>query len=36
MDPLSLVLHQVGAQPLPETLTVALEALRTADDADAA
>jgi transcription-repair coupling factor (superfamily II helicase) len=35
MDPLSLILHQVGTQPLPETLMVALEALRSAETADA-
>jgi transcription-repair coupling factor (superfamily II helicase) len=30
MDPLSLMLHQAGATPLPETLMAALEALRSA------
>jgi len=33
MDPLSLVLTQVGALPLTETLVIALEALRSAVDA---
>jgi hypothetical protein len=30
MDPLSLVLHQVGVAPLAETVMLALEALRAA------
>jgi len=30
MEPLSIVLHQVGVEPLPETLVMALDALRTA------
>jgi transcription-repair coupling factor (superfamily II helicase) len=30
MEPLSIVLHQVGVEPLPETLVVALDALRAA------
>jgi transcription-repair coupling factor (superfamily II helicase) len=35
MDPLSLVLHQVGVAPLAETVMLALEALRAAKDAAA-
>lgn len=35
MDPLSLVLTQMGTVPLAETLVVALEALRSASDAAA-
>jgi transcription-repair coupling factor (superfamily II helicase) len=31
MDPLSLVLHQVGVNPMPETVMAALEALRPGD-----
>ncbi len=30
MEPLSIVLHQVGVEPLPETLVMALDALRAA------
>jgi transcription-repair coupling factor (superfamily II helicase) len=33
MDPLSLVLHRVGAHPMPETVMAALEALRS-DEAE--
>jgi len=35
LEPLSIVLHQVGMDPILETLMVALEALRSAHSAAA-